>query len=63
MIKITANRVDATDNEGNILFSLSTEDSLACFVEIKNSQKMSEENRDELVAAVRRGVQMLGMND
>jgi hypothetical protein len=64
MIKITANRVEATDSEGNVLFTMSTEDSLACYFEIKNSEKMmSEENRDEVVAAVRTGVQMLGMND
>jgi hypothetical protein len=64
MIKITANRVYATDNEGNVLFTMSTEDSLACHFEIKNSEKMmSEENRDEVVAAVRTGVQMLGMSN
>jgi hypothetical protein len=63
MIKVTSNQVDATDSEGNVLFSLSTEDSVACTVEIKSPQVLSDENFEEVMTAVRKGVEMLGLED
>jgi hypothetical protein len=63
MIKVTSNRVDATDSEGNVLFSLSTDDSLVCNVEIKNPRALSDENYEQVMHAVRKGVEMLGLED
>jgi hypothetical protein len=63
MIKVTTNRVDATDSEGNVLFSLSTDDAVACSVEIRNPRALSDENYEQVMSAVRRGVEMLGLED
>jgi len=63
MIKVTSNRVDATDSEGNVLFSLSTDDSHVCNVEIKNPRALSDENYEQVMHAVRKGVEMLGLED
>ena len=63
MIKVTSNRVDATDSEGNVLFSMSTDESLVCNVEIKNPRALSDENYEQVMHAVRKGVEMLGLDD
>ena len=63
MIKITSNRVEATDSEGNVLFSMSTDDSVACNVEIRNPRALSDENYEQVMHAVRKGVEMLGLDD
>jgi hypothetical protein len=63
MIKVTTNCVEATDSEGNVLFSLSTEDSIACSVEIRNPRALSDENYEQVMHAVRKGVEMLGLED
>jgi predicted type IV restriction endonuclease len=63
MIKVTTTRVEATDNEGNVLFSLSTDDKVACTMEIKNQGALSDDNYEQVMTAVRRGVEMLGLED
>jgi len=63
MIKVTTNRVDATDSEGNVLFSLSTDDAVTCSVEIRNPRALSDENYEQVMSAVRKGVEMLGLED
>jgi hypothetical protein len=63
MIKVTTTRVEATDSDGNLLFSLSTDDAVACSVEIKNPQALSDENYEQVMSAVRKGVEMLGLED
>jgi predicted type IV restriction endonuclease len=63
MIKVTTNHVEATDSEGNVLFTLCTDDGLACNVEIKNLQALTDDNFEQVTSAVRKGVQMLGMDD
>ena len=63
MIKVTTTRVEATDGEGNLLFALSTDDAIACSVEIRNPRARSDENYEQVMSAVRKGVEMLGLED
>lgn len=63
MIKVTTTRVEATDGEGNLLFSLSTDDAVVCSVEIRNPRALSDENYEQVMSAVRKGVEMLGLED
>lgn len=63
MIKVYPTRIEATDEDGNVLFILDMEDANCCTIQIKNPLLLSNENLEKVLTAVRRGVQMLGLED
>ena len=63
MINVYPTRVEAVDKDQNVLFVLSTEDPHCCTMHIKNPILLSNGNLEQVLTAVRRGVQMLGLED
>lgn len=59
MIKVYPIKIEAVDEEGEVLFTLKTEDAACCTVEIKQPLILSNGNLEEVLDAVRRGVKML----
>lgn len=63
MINVYPTRIEAADEDGNILFALQMEDAHCCTIEIKNPLVLSNGNLEQMLTAVRSGVQMLGLKD
>jgi hypothetical protein len=63
MIDVYPTRIEAVDEDKNVLFSLNMEDAHCCTIEIKNPLVLSNGNLEQVLTAVRRGVQMLGLED
>jgi hypothetical protein len=63
MINVYPTRIEAVDEDGNVLFVLSTEDSHCCTMHIKSPILLSNGNLEQVLTAVRSGVQMLGLED
>jgi hypothetical protein len=63
MIDVYPTRMEATDEDGNILFALQMEDPSCCTIEVKNPLVLSKHNLENVLTAVRRGVHMLGLED
>jgi hypothetical protein len=63
MIDVYPTRIEAVDEDQNVLFVLSTEDPCCCTMHIKSPILLSNENLEQVLTAVRRGVQMLGLDD
>jgi hypothetical protein len=63
MINVYSTRIEAADEDGNILFALQLEDGGCCTIEIKNPLVLNNANLEQVLTAVRRGVQMLGLED
>ena len=63
MINVYPTRIEAADENGNILFALQMEDAHCCTIEIKNPLVLSNGNLEQVLTAVRSGVQMLGLED
>jgi hypothetical protein len=63
MINVYPTRIEAADEDGNILFALQMEDAYCCTIEIKNPLVLSNGNLEQVLTAVRSGVQMLGLKD
>jgi hypothetical protein len=63
MIDVYPTRIEAADEDGNILFALQLEDQNCCTIEVKNPLVLSNSNLEQVLTAVRRGVQMLGLKD
>jgi hypothetical protein len=63
MIDVYPTRIEAADEDGNILFALQMEDAHCCTIEIKNPLVLSNGNLEQILTAVRSGVQMLGLKD
>lgn len=59
MIKVYPTRIEAADEDGNVLFILDMEDANCCTIQIKNPLLLSNENLEKVLTAVRRGVSML----
>lgn len=59
MIKVYPIKIEAVDEEGEVLFTIKTEDASCCIVEIKQPLILSNGNLEEVLDAVRRGVKML----
>lgn len=59
MINVYPISVEATDEDGNVLFTLETQDSHCCTMEIKGALSLSKDNLEQVLTAVRRGVAML----
>ena len=63
MIDVYPTRIEAADEDGNILFALQMEDAHCCTIEIKNPMLLSNGNLEQVLTAVRSGVHMLGLED
>lgn len=63
MIDVYPTRIEAVDEDKNILFVLQVEDAHCCTIHIRNPILLSNSNLEQVLTAVRRGVQMLGLED
>jgi hypothetical protein len=63
MIDVYPTRVEAVDEDNNVLFVLEMEDEHCCTLQIKNPLILSNHNMEPVLTAVRRGVKMLGLED
>jgi hypothetical protein len=63
MIDVYPTRIEAVDEDKNVLFVLQMEDAHCCTIEIKNPLVLSNHNLEQVLTAVRRAVQMLGLED
>jgi hypothetical protein len=63
MIDVYPTRIEAVDTDKNVLFVLSTEDSQCCTMHVRAPIALSSANLEQVLTAVRRGVQMLGLED
>lgn len=63
MIDVYPTRIEAVDEDGNVLFVLSTEDAQCCTMHVRSPILLSNANLEQVLTAVRRGVQMLGLED
>ena len=63
MIDVYPTRVEAVDEDHNVLFILEMEDEHCCTLQVKNPLILSNNNMEPVLTAVRRGVQMLGLED
>ncbi len=63
MIDVYPTRVEAVDEDHNVLFVLNLEDGGCCTMHIKSPLLLDQSNLEKVLTAVRRGVQMLGLED
>ena len=63
MIDVYPTRIEATDENQRVLFVLEMEDAYCCTLQVKNPLMLSSHNLEQVLTAVRRGVQMLGLED
>jgi hypothetical protein len=63
MIDVYPTRVEARSEDGDVLFILSAEDLQVCTLHIKEPIPLHNANLEQVLTAVRRGVQMLGLED
>lgn len=59
MINVYPVRVEATDEDHNVLFCLQTQDEHCCTIEVRNPLILGHDNLEQVLTAVRRGVAML----
>lgn len=63
MIYVYPTRIEACDEDKNVLFILEMEDAHCCTIQIKNPLMLSNSNLEKVLTAVRSGVKMLGLED
>jgi hypothetical protein len=63
MINVYPTRIEATDEDGNVLFVLSNEDAGCCTMHVKEPVLLTNSNLEQVLTAVRSGVKMLGLED
>lgn len=63
MIDVYPTSIEATDGDYNVLFTLQMEDAHCCTLQIKNPMLLSNKNLEEVLNAVRLGVNILGLKD
>ncbi len=63
MIDVYPTRIEAVDEDKNVLFVLHMEDSHCCTMHIRSPIALSNANLEQVLTAVRRGVQMLRLED
>jgi hypothetical protein len=61
MIRVDVTEVQAVDSDNNLLFTLKIEDEYCCTMQVTRPLLLSNGNLDEVMDAVRRGVQMLSL--
>lgn len=63
MIKVYPTRIEAEDEDHNVLFSINMEDAHCCTLHIKEPILLNNQNLEQLLTAVRSGVKMLELED
>jgi hypothetical protein len=63
MIDVYPTRIEAVDEDKNLLFILQIEDAHCCTLHIREPMMLSNGNLEQVLTAVRRGVQMLGLEN
>lgn len=63
MINVYPTRIEAVDEENNVLFILNLEDGGCCTMHLKSPLLLDQSNLEKVLTAVRRGVNMLGLDD
>jgi len=63
MIDVYPTRIEAVDEDKNVLFVLSTEDAQCCTMHVRAPIALSNANLEQVLTAVRSGVKMLGLED
>ena len=63
MIDVYVTKVEAVDEDKNVLFTLETQDAHCCIMEIKRPMLLSNDSLEETLTAVRRGVHLLKLED
>jgi hypothetical protein len=63
MIDVYPTRIEACDEDKNVLFILEMEDQYCCTLQIKNPLLLSNSNLEKVLTAVRSGVKMLRLED
>jgi hypothetical protein len=63
MIDVYPTRIEAVDEDGDVLFVLSTEDAQCCTMHVRSPIALSNANLEQVLTAVRSGVKMLGLED
>lgn len=63
MIDVYTTRIEACDEDKNVLFILEMEDQYCCTLQIKNHLHLNNHNLEQVLTAVRRAVNMLGLED
>lgn len=63
MINIYPTRIEACDDDKNVLFILEMEDQNCCTLQVKNPMLLSNHNLEQVLTAVRSGVKMLELED
>ncbi len=63
MIDVYPTRIEAVDEDKNVLFILNMEDAHCCTIQVKNPLVLSNHNLEQVLTAVRSGVQMLRLED
>lgn len=63
MIKVYPTRMEAEDEDGNLLFAIQREDLSVCTIEVVNPLFLHKGNLEEVLTAVRRAVHELGLED
>ena len=61
MIDVYPTRIEAVDEDKNVLFVLQMEDAHCCTLHIRNPVALSNGNLEQVLTAVRRGVQILNL--
>lgn len=63
MIKVYPIRIEAEDEDHNVLFSINMEDAHCCTLHIKEPILLNNQNLEQVLTAVRSGVKMLELED
>ena len=63
MIDVYVTKVEAVDEDKNVLFTLAMQDAHCCVMEIKRPMLLSNDNLEEALNAVRSGVRLLKLED
>ena len=59
MISVYSTKVEAVDEDHNVLFTLEMLDEAACTIEVKKPMVLSNGNLEEVLDAVRQAVKLL----
>jgi hypothetical protein len=62
MISVYATKVEAVDEDNNILFRLEMQDENCCTMTITHSLLLNNDNLEETLEAVREGVKLLKLD-
>lgn len=63
MIDVYPTRIEAVDEDKNVLFILQMEDAHCCTMHVREPMLLNKQNLEQVLTAVRRGVHMLGLEN